>query len=528
MIKALWSRFIAKKAQSNRTIHGDDLSTSIERAGCLAKNLRTTLQEHAKNKFFVTRTLPKLLKHLSALDWPTIEIEKVLAYADFYSGANERGYQRVMQQELAREDYTLFMTACVFCYLADRFTEGAALLDMFQPDQDPSTDWNEYNAFAGYIHVAAGRPLAQGLAYFDHALEMGCYSPLLAVNAYPLYFEAGQLAQCQTLHALMQRNSQDDPEVLYARACVELARNYYPEGFRLMEARYCMPDVARSMNASLLPKPRWRGQPITGKRLLIHGEQGLGDMIMMARYLPALHAQGVELLLDCRAEALSLMTDNFPYCHFFVSDLKQAILEQFDYWTGLMSLPHLFNTAAFSVPFTGGYLTTPGDQQAYWRERISVLAARCRLRVGLAWSGNPGHRADKRRSIPFESMRPFIQRHPDVRFFSLQTHVPNYRPANLVDMADELITMADTAAVIAEMDLVISVDTAAIHLAGALAAPAWLLLPHRYEWRWGLEGHDNAWYGSVQVWRQSESGAWDDLLENISAALKQHANKGVQ
>ena len=88
--------------------------------------------------------------------------------------------------------------------------------------------------------------------------------------------------------------------------------------------------------------------------------------------------------------------------------------------------------------------------------------------------------------------------------------------------------MADTAAVIAEMDLVISVDTAAIHLAGALGAPAWLLLPHRYEWRWGLEGHDNAWYGSVHVWRQSEPGAWDDLLEMISVALKQYAKKGVQ
>lgn len=529
MIRFFWSRIVSRRTQAvDAEDSAEALVQQARQTGCQAKNLRTSLRALAKEPGFMAQTLPKLVVRLTDLRWSTLEIEKVLAYSDFYSGANERGYQRVMQQGLAREDYTVFMTACVFCYLADRFTEGAALLDVFQPDADPSTDWSEYCAFAGYIHVAAGRPLAQGLAYFDRALEIGSYSPLLAVNAYPLYFEAGQLTQCQTLHALMQRNSPQDPEVLYASACVELARNYYPEGFRLMEARYRMPEVARSMNASLLPKPRWIGQQITGKRLLVHGEQGLGDMVMMARYLPVLHAQGVELLMDCRAEALSLMACNFPYCHFFVNDLNQPIPEPFDYWTGLMSLPHLFNTTVFNVPATEGYLKTPDEQRAYWGERIDALAAGCRLRVGLTWSGNPGHRADKRRSMPFERVRPFIQQHPDVRFFSLQTHVPDTRPANLMDIADELLTMADTAAVIAKMDLIISVDTSAIHLAGAMGAPAWLLLPYRYEWRWGLQGQDNAWYDSVQVWRQPQSEAWDDVLTNVSAALEQYVETGVQ
>jgi hypothetical protein len=482
--------------------------------------LRDLLRQQTKSTDFAALHLPALLSELQKQSWPQIEVEKVLAYVDFFTGANARGYQRTMQSSLVRSDYALFMTACVYCYMADRFEEGAALLDVFQPNEDPTTDWAEYLAYAGYISFAAGRPVDDSLAYFDQALKAGYFSPMLAVNAYLIYFEAGRLEQCRQLRTLIQEKCPDDPEAIFALACAELARGYYAEGFRLMEARYRMPELGRYTNISLLQQPRWKNQSLANRRLLVHGEQGLGDMIMMSRYLPLLNDQGAELIIDGKAEACSLLAHNFPYCKFVVGDLQTPITESFDYWTGLMSLPHHFNTTALNVPAVGGYLSVPDEQEDYWRQRIHGLAGGGKLRIGLAWSGNPGHRADKRRSMPFELMCSLVQSHPGIRFFSLQTHVPAGHPANMIDIADELLTLADTAAVMKEMDLVISVDTSTIHLAGALGRPAWLLLPYRYEWRWGLEGETNVWYSSVRVCRQERPGAWHELLLSVGVALQ--------
>lgn len=523
MLGSLWSRLVGQRLTQSNAALDQDLLVQV-RAAHSANDLREVLRRQAKLPDFVALKLPSLLSELNALFWPALEVEKVLAYVDFFSGANAQGYHRVLKNSLVRRDYALFMTACVHCYLADRFAEGAALLDMFQPHEDPSTNWAEYLAYAGYINFAAGKPVNLALKCFDQALEAGYFSPLLAVNAYPIYFETGRLVHCQKLRALIQKNCPDDPEAIYALASVELARNYYAEGFRLMEARYRIPDLARFINISLLQKPRLDRQSLSDKRLLVHGEQGLGDMIMMARYLPLLREQGFELMIDGRAEACSLLLHNFPYCKFLVSDIQSPIAEPFDYWTGIMSLPYHFNTTALSVPSVEGYLSVPMEQTTYWRQRVLGLASGAKLRVGLTWSGNPGHRADKRRSMSFELMCSFVQRHPSIHFFSLQTHVPAGHPVNMIDIADELLTMADTAAVIAEMDLVISVDTSAIHLAGALGRPAWLLLPHRYEWRWGLEGEANAWYSSVRVWRQKQFGAWPAVLDRVEIALKSFKN----
>jgi hypothetical protein len=520
MVRSLWKAMTGWVNEKTEAKSDTPLHILARQARC-ANDLRELLRVEAKSPNFVRQQLPHLIEQIRAAAWLPQEVEKVLAYVDFFSGAYERGYGRVIQHGLAASDYTMFMTSCSFCYLADRFTEGAKLLEVFQPHEDPSTDWSEYLAFAGYISCVAGQPLADTLAYFDQALEGGYFSPSLAINAHPIYFEAGRLEHCRLIRELVQRNCPDDPEAVYALACAELARSYYPEGFRLMEARYRMPALGRTLKVSLLRKPRWTHESLAGKRILVHGEQGLGDLIMMARYLPLLRELGADLMMDGRTEGASLLTHNFPYCKFIGGDVQDPIAEPFDYWTGSMSLPHHFKTTAFNVPSVYGYFTVPPDQEAYWRPRVRSLAKDASLRVGLTWSGNPGHRADRRRSMSFDLMRSLVRRHPSIRFYSLQTHIPASHPGNMVDIADELLTMADTAAVIAEMDLVISVDTSAIHLAGALGHPAWLLLPYRYEWRWGLEAETNPWYSSVRVWRQRQPGAWAELLDAVSQALQE-------
>jgi hypothetical protein len=331
------------------------------------------------------------------------------------------------------------------------------------------------------------------------------------VNAYLAYFEAGNHARVAQLHQLAHERYLDDPEVLFALACVELARDYYPEGFRLAEARYRMPEAPASINSSLLSSPRWQGEPLTGKRLLVHGEQGLGDIVMMARYLPLLRAQDAHVVVDCREAAIPLLQHNFPDCEIIPGDVQTPLHIDFDCWTGAMSLPFHFATTRDTAPAKSGYLSAPPEQAAYWHARVDELAKGI-AKIGIAWSGYSGHRADKRRSIGFERMVRCLRAYPLIDFFPLQTNVPSSCPVNLHDTSEEMMTLADTAALIAEMDLVITVDTSVVHIAGALGKRTWLLLPYRYEWRWSLTGEKNNWYDSVRVLRQEAHGDWDSLL----------------
>ena len=478
-----------------------------------ATALRLTLRDLlVKGQSF---PIPDLLNTASRLGWSDNEVQKLAAYAEFFSGQAALAYRRLIETGLARRDYPLFMTACVQCYLHDRLAEGYTLLQMFEPDAADELDLGEFLAYAGYIAFAGGGTAAEACGYFDRALDLGLISPLLLVNAYPIYVESGQHVREEQVRQLIHHHYPEDPEAVYAVATVELSRDYYPEGFRLAEVRYRMPEAPRSLNPTLLHRPRWQGEPLSGKRLLVHGEQGLGDIVMMSRYLPMLNDLGGQILLDCRAEAAPLLRHNFPDCAIIETDLRTPIQIPFDFWTGIMSLPFHFSTRAGEVPATQGYLSTPPEQKGYWRHRVREISPGSGPKIGLAWSGNPSHRADLRRSIPFHKIVDSLVSLPAMDFFALQTRVPAGGPAHLIDLSDELITLADTAALIDEMDLVITVDTSIVHLAGALGKMTWLLLPSRYEWRWGLSGEGNNWYDSVRVLRQRISGDWDDLLAEV-------------
>lgn len=456
-----------------------------------------------------------LLATARGLDWSNEELAKLATYADFFTGEVARAYERVMQKGLARSDYAMFATACAYCYDYDRFEEGYALLQQFHPGDAQDLDPVRFGAYAGYIALSGGRGIDEACGYFDAALATGQWDVMLVVNAYPTYFEAGHYGQVARLHRLIMDHCADDPMASFALACVELARDYYPEGFRLAETRYRMPEVARFIPLQLVDKPRWQGELASGSHLLVHGEQGLGDVVMMARYLPLIADKVAQVTVGCRPAAIPLLAHNFPDCRFVEGDGGKCGDIGCDLWIGMMSLPYLLDTTADTVPATKGYLAAPPDQAAYWQQRCQELSRPRVPRIGLAWSGNPGHRADRRRSLRWEQIEGFLQQHSGVDFFALQTSLPVSRPGNLIDVSEEMLTLADTAAIIAEMDLIISVDTSTVHIAGALGKPTWLLLPHRYEWRWSLAGEANNWYDTVRVLRQERCGEWGPLLEDV-------------
>jgi len=370
-----------------------------------------------------------------------------------------------------------------------------------------------FYALAGHLALAASGDPATAILHFERAFAAGLIDRRVLINALLPYHEAGHLERAAWIEARLAEDYANDAEARFARAFVVLARGDYVPGFALAEARYELAEAAHAISPWLAARPRWQGEPLAGTRLLVHAEQGLGDAIMMARYLPLLIQKAAEVIVDCRAPLHDLLAENFPACRIVAGELGRPLDVPFDVWTGMMSLPHLFATRVESVPARAAYLAPPPEASAYWRTRVAELAP-TGPRIGLAWSGNPLHPANRRRSLPFALLAAHLPA-AACRFFALQTEIPSARPAQLIDVGEELVTLADTAALIDEMDLVISVDTSSAHLAGALGKETWLLAPPRWEWRWGWAGERTPWYDSVRVLRQPSPGNWEGLLDEV-------------
>ena len=277
-------------------------------------------------------------------------------------------------------------------------------------------------------------------------------------------------------------------------------------------------------------QPLWRGDfPIDGKTILLHAEQGLGDTLQFCRYAALVSALGAKVLLEVPAELVRLLTP--------LDGVTQLIeqgqaLPPFDCHCPLLSLPLAFKTELASIPGNTPYLFADAQASQQWAERFAHEAANHHeLKVGLVWAGgNRPHVAelrknDARRSITLEALRPILAV-PQVRFYSLQKGPAAQQRAQMpelgeqiVDYTDALADFADTAALVANLDLVISVDTAVAHLAGALGKPVWILNRFDTCWRWMLERQDSPWYPGARLFRQPALGDWGSVIEATREAL---------
>jgi len=267
-------------------------------------------------------------------------------------------------------------------------------------------------------------------------------------------------------------------------------------------------------------QPQWRGQSAEKRTLLIHAEQGLGDSLQFCRYAPLAAARGLKVVLEVQRPLVRLLRS--------LSGVELVVeaggeLPSFDFHCPMLSLPLALDTTLATVPSAAFYLQADRALIAAWRTR---LAARPGLRIGLAWAGRSRIHAselaavDRRRSIALDHLAPLFDL-PGFQFFSLQKDDPK-APADvpLTDFMDEMEDFADTAALIANLDLVISVDTAIAHLAAALGKPVWLL--NRYDscWRWLRTREDSPWYPSLRMFRQPAAGDWRTVIERVGAELR--------
>ncbi|HEV2957814.1 MAG TPA: tetratricopeptide repeat protein, partial [Xanthobacteraceae bacterium] len=267
-------------------------------------------------------------------------------------------------------------------------------------------------------------------------------------------------------------------------------------------------------------QPLWLGEPLHGKTILLHAEQGFGDSLMLLRYAPLVAVRGGRVVIEV-PKALVRLARSLGGGGFAVI-AEGAPLPAFDLHCPFMSLPLALGTTPESIPARVPYLSPTAEDVRRWKERLGDAAG---LKVGIAWAGNPHHRNDQRRSIPLDRFAALFDV-PNVRWFSLQVgaragDLAALPPGRINDLSPQLADFAETAAAVANLDLVISADTAPAHLAGALGRPVWMLLPFSPDWRWFAERADSPWYPTANLFRQGKPGDWESAIAAVRSALRE-------
>ena len=370
------------------------------------------------------------------------------------------------------------------------------------------------------ILLHSERHFAEAARCFQRAERLG--SKAAASNLGNSLLDLGRMQQALAAH---KRAVDLDPKsagAAYNLALTRLRLGDWRRGWAGYEARWRFREVHPT--PLHFRCPRWKGEPIEGKRLLLYAEQGLGDAIQFCRYVPLAVARGAKVILQVHAPLERLMRSLAPVRAGLV-ELARLAEEPppFDLECPLMSLPAVFGTTVETVPWTGAYLGPESTQNEHGADVVLPQTHRG-LRVGVNWAGNPRYKADAQRSMRLQTLLPLL-RLPGVQWVSLQKGEPakelEHLPAavRVCDASSGDCDLADTAARIASLDLVITTDTSIAHLAGAMGWPVWILLPHLSDWRWMQDIDTTPWYPAARLFRQDAPGDWEAVVRQVSAAL---------
>jgi tetratricopeptide (TPR) repeat protein len=375
-------------------------------------------------------------------------------------------------------------------------------------------------------HAASHYNMGRALAELDRLDDAVASFQAALVNA-PVETEPGRLAD---IHAALGQAfvglgrydearaecraiAATDPGVAeWNESLVLLLLGQYNEGWRKYEGRWQVKDHDPPRVGARVPTLT----EVVGKRVLVITEQGHGDMIQFARYAPLLAAHGAKVSVQTYIELKALM-QTLERVEAVVAATEPEPAA--DIVTPLLSLPLMFGTDLATIPSQVPYLHAPPERQAVWQQR---LGAPTRRRIGLAWWGSQ-HIA--RRSLSIETLLPILST-PNAEFHAVQKEIPpahrEFMAAHptLIDHSHELVDFADTAALISQLDLVVTIDTAVAHLAGALGKPVWIMLHHSADWRWLLDRTDSPWYPTARLFRQKRAGDWKGVVDSVARALR--------
>lgn len=342
--------------------------------------------------------------------------------------------------------------------------------------------------------------------------------------------------------------SEDEPITRWEFSHLLLGLGRLEEGWRAYEQRYQISGPGKIFVQDF-DLPFWQGESLKNKRILIHGEQGLGDEIMFSSLLPNIIDEGGIIVLACQPPLCRLFADSFPQAqvvpHTAMSaPANLANLGKIDFHLPLCSLalhcgPHTVDTinndsTASQSVISSCYLKTNHERRNWFEQQLQIYGrTEAKLRVGLMWSANPalgsdwGSRRSRQKSLPIENLALLSELQPEIDFISLQNidsahqaaHAPDLQ---LLDFHTALQDFADTAALASCLDLVITVDTSVAHMAGGLGIPNWVLLKAKPDWRWLNSGTSSYWYPSTRLFRQQRMHDWQPVMNEVLAELRQH------
>ncbi|HTR00899.1 MAG TPA: tetratricopeptide repeat-containing glycosyltransferase family protein, partial [Candidatus Acidoferrum sp.] len=325
-----------------------------------------------------------------------------------------------------------------------------------------------------------------------------------------------QLGRYDEAAACCERALQQQPlaaEIHVKLAWIHLVQGDFARGWHQQRWQPLSPEFHASDPPRLIPFPLWQGQSLHDEVLLVTGDQGIGDVVMYASLLPDLLQQVQHVVVECEARLTALLGAAFPAIRFIARQPRrdfwwQAELGRIDCWCRLSELALRYRRTAAEFPLRGGYLLAPATRHAYWRQRLQALGGGCN--VGIAWRGGANARTRRIRSIPLQQWQALAAL-PGVNLVNLQygdhaQEIADFnrtaaKPLHFFDELDAVANLDDFTALVAALDLVISIDNTTVHIAGALDVPVWALLPSSPDWRWQLRRNDSPWYRSVRLFR---------------------------
>jgi tetratricopeptide (TPR) repeat protein len=368
------------------------------------------------------------------------------------------------------------------------------------------------------VALVEGGKVEAAIEHYRRALAARSADPEALYNLGNVYLKAGDVKTALDLYDRAIALRPEYAEARHNRLATWLLQGRFAEAFPEYELRF----RSRDQSLSRWPWKLWNGEPLAGRSIVLCPEPGFGDTLQFVRYAPLVKEQGARVLVVCNVAQKPILARTPGIDALITPDAKVEA----DFCVPMMSLPHRMQTKLESIPVNIPYVFAEPRLVAAWQQRLAEWEG---FKVGIVWQGNPQFPDDRRRSIPLAHFGPLVNV-PGVRLFNLQKG-PGVEqlqdlsdPSSIVDFGDEVDQSAgafmDTAAIMKNLDLVITSDTAAAHLAGALGVNVWVALQMVPDWRWLLERGDCPWYPSMRLFRQSRLGDWSGVFEQIASELE--------
>lgn len=370
-----------------------------------------------------------------------------------------------------------------------------------------------YNSLSGVYYQTNQLEMAEQVLL--EAISIKPIFPVAYKNLGAIYVKMNRLKAAEQVLRQAIKLKPDYADAIFDLSIIELLTGRFKQGWKNYEYRLS------NINRKQPDIPRWQGEDLCGRSILLYHEQGLGDTLQFIRYAWQVAALGAQTTVWVQTPLAQLSFQGNPAFTLYTgTDLPP---ENFDFACPLLSLPLIFSTEAATIPQCGSYIATDKELAHKWHNKLKDILTTGLLKVGIVWAGNPHHTDDHNRSIAFDIFKSLVDV-PGVEWISLQVGPKakeiNCSAAHIHDVSDLLTNFAETAALIANLDLIITVDTAVAHLAGAMGKDVWVLLSFIPDWRWMLDREDTPWYPTMRLFRQRERGNWAEVLTRVKAALQ--------